>query len=64
MLPKQDAFLEDLFRKCVNDLILYATATLGDGTRAKDVKIREVIFFIIFLLYIFLAHNGCGQIFP
>lgn len=27
-------------------------------------KIREVIFFIIFLLYIFLAHNGCGQIFP
>jgi hypothetical protein len=38
MLPEQDAFLEDLFRKCVNDLILYATATLGDGTRAKDVK--------------------------
>lgn len=38
MLPEQDAFLEDLFRKCVNDLILYATATLGDGPRAKDVK--------------------------
>lgn len=37
MLPEQDAFLEKLFRECVNDLILYATTTLRDATRAQDV---------------------------
>lgn len=37
MLQEQDAFLENLFREHVNNLILYATATLQDGTRAKDV---------------------------
>lgn len=37
VLPEQDVFLENLFRETVNDLILYATAALQDGTRAKDV---------------------------
>lgn len=37
MSPKQDAFLEKLFREYANNLTLYATTVLRDATRAKDV---------------------------
>lgn len=37
MLPEQDAFLEELFRKSINNLTLYATAVLRNDAMAKDV---------------------------